>query len=174
MILSEGNIRLRAIEPHDADVLHMLLTLPELGETVVGWSGPVSIHSQLSWIEQIKPTDFRYAVEVDNEVCGVTHISPIDFKNRSANINIKFLPKYQKQGLGGRTVKLLLRFLFLELDMAVVSAGILETNSPSKRLFERAGFKLDGILRNRIFRGGKRLSVFQYSLTREEFLDESQ
>lgn len=173
MNLSMGGVTLRALEPTDALSLYSMLLLPEIEEMVVGWSGPVSLDSQRAWIQQIKPTDFRYAIEYETKMCGSAHISPIDFKNRSANINLKILPGHQGIGLGRLTVTMLTDYLFRELDMAIVTAGILETNEASRRLFERSGFKLDGTMRSRVHRGGKRLSVHQYSVLREEFLNES-
>lgn len=170
MILTDGELNLRAIEPRDADALYDLINNPEIESLVVGWSGPVSLASQEDWIERLAPEDLRYALEIRSTICGTSHIHPIDFKNRSANINIKILPGFQGEGIGARSVRLMLDYLFNQLDIVVVTAGVLEGNVGSNRLFESVGFRLDGVLRSRIYKAGRRWDLMQYSILRDEYL----
>lgn len=167
-LISEG-LRLRALEPKDADVLYTLMADPEVEAQVLGWSGPVSLASQDAWVRGIKPSDFRYGIEVEGALVGVVHAHPLDFKNRVANVNVKILPRHQGRGYASRAIRLLLQFLFLELDMHIVTAGVLESNEGSQRLFRRLGFTADGRLRDRVYKNGRRLAVLQFSLMRSEF-----
>lgn len=169
MILSDGDLRLRAIEPSDAELLYTLINDPEIESKVVGWSGPVSLASQTDWISRVRPDEQRYVVEVEGSPCGVAIANPIDFKNRSANLNIKLLPGHQDKGLGGRTIHLLTKYLFLELGMEIVTAGVLETNMRSQKLFESAGFTREAVLRSRVFKSGRRQGIVQLSILRSEY-----
>jgi len=169
MFLVDHDLKLRAIEPSDAETLYALINDPEIEAMVVGWSGPVSLASQAEWISRIRPDDFRYAVEVAGQVCGVAIVHPVDFKNRTANVNIKLLNGVGGRGIGTRTIRLLTAFLFRELDLEVVTAGVLDDNIPSQKMFLRSGFVQDGVLRSRVFKAGTRHSIIQYSILRGEF-----
>lgn len=169
MFLIDEDMRLRAIEPTDQQLLYLLINDPDVERAVVGWTGPVSLASQLDWVSRLRPDDFRYAIDVAQTPRGVAIISPIDFKNRSANIHIKLLESQRGQGLGARAVKLMLDYLFRELDMEIITAAVLEYNLPSRRLFEKCGFVRDGMLRSRIYKAGARHGVIQYSIVRAEY-----
>lgn len=168
MFLNDGDLRLRPIEPSDADILYTLINDPEIESKVVGWSGPVSLASQTDWIARVRPEEQRYVIEVEGSPCGVVTANPIDLKNRSANLNIKLLPRHQGKRIGGRTIHLLTTYLFNELGMEIVTAGVLETNTPSQKLFESAGFTRDAVLRSRVFKSGMRQGIVQYSIVRSE------
>lgn len=169
MFLVDGDLKLRAIEPTDDRVLYTLINDPGIESAVVGWSGPVSLASQADWISKICPDEFRYVVEVAEQICGVAMINPVDFKNRTANVNIKLLHDHAGRGVGTGTIRLLAGFLFRELDMEVVTAGVLENNIPSRRMFERLGFVQEGVLRSRVFKAGARQSIIPYSMLRAEY-----
>lgn len=170
MFLSDGNLRLRAIEPSDAEVLYMLINDPEIQSNVLGWSGPVSLASQAEWIARICPDDQRYMIEVDGSPCGTAMASQLDFKNRSVSIGIKLLSGHQGKGVGKRTIRLLTNYLFQELGMEIVTAGVLESNIQSQKLFESAGYTRDAVLRSRIYKSGNRQAIVQFSILRSEHL----
>lgn len=67
------------------------------------------------------------------------------------------------------SIGMLLNYCFLELDLEIMTATILETNTASRALFEKSGFRLDGVLRSRVFKGGKRVALTHYSLLRAEY-----
>lgn len=169
MNLVDEDLQLRALEPSDAQMLYALINDRDVERAVVGWSGPVSLHAQQDWIAHIQPDDFRFAIDSDGTTCGTATINPIDFKNRTANLNIKLLETHRGRGIGRRSVLLLLEYLFLELNMELVTAGVLGSNRASLSLFERIGFTRDGLLRSRVFKNGERHGIVIYSMLRTEF-----
>lgn len=169
MILTDGELLLRPIEVEDSDLLYTLINDPQIVASVVGWSGPVSRGSQSDWIQSVRPLDHRYVIEYKHEALGTAHIDSLDLRNRSANLNLKILPNGQGRGLGRRTVGLLVEYLFLEVDLEIVTAGVLESNLSSNRLFESCGFLHEATLRDRIFKQGRRQSLNLYSITQIEW-----
>lgn len=170
MILFDNVVKLRAIEEKDAEVLQEMINDPEIESEVVGFSYPVSLSQQKKWIENVTNSEtIRYAIDVSNKMIGVASISSIDFKNRTANINIKLRKNEQGKGYATRSVKLVLEYCFLELNMECVTANVLEYNNASKKIWEKLGFKLEGILRNRIYKNGKYHNLFAYSFLKNEF-----
>ena len=170
MILRDEKVVLRAIEESDAEILMVLINDPEIEGSVYGWSYPVSLVSQKKWIANMtNDTTARYAIEFEGGMVGTAIISSIDFKNRTANMNIKLLKSARGKGVAARTVGLMIKYCFEELNLHCLTANVLEGNAASSNLWLKYGFQQDGILRDRVFKKGEYHNVIAYSLLKEEY-----
>lgn len=170
MILLDDGITLRAIEAGDAPVLQAMINDPELEHSVVGWSRPVSSAEQERWIETLaEDGSFRYAVDDGSGVVGTVAVSAVDWKNRTANLNIKLLREARGKGYGARAMKLVVAYCFEELNLNCLTANVLAENDASSRLWEKLGFRLDGVLRQRVYKSGRYHDLRAYSLLREDY-----
>ncbi len=170
MLLVDNNIKLRAIEHKDATLLQEMINDPEMEKMVVGWSLPVAEHKQIEWINGLKANDMRFIIEVDGIAIGMASITGFDFKNAIANLNIKIKDgDFKGKGIGTRTIKLLIKYCYDELNLNCLTANILEYNIISQKMFEKCGFKKDGILRSRVYKMGKYHNILSYSLIRSEY-----
>ncbi|WP_295218804.1 GNAT family protein [Ruminococcus sp.] len=170
MILKDDVVLLRAIEESDAHILMNLINDPEVENSVFGWSYPVSLSSQKKWILNISDdTTVRYIIDVDEEAVGVAIISSIDMKNRTSNMNIKLLKSARGKGIATRTLSLIIRYCFDELNMHCLTANVIERNESSRKLWIKLGFNEDGILRQRIYKNGVYHNIVSYSLLKEEY-----
>lgn len=171
MILKDGDLILRAIELKDADFLREMINDPEIEYMVPGWSLPVSHQKQIEWINELKADDIKFIVQLAGVAIGMASITDFDYKNSVANLNIKIKDvKQRRKGIGTRVVRLLVKYCFDELNLHCLTANILEYNIASQKLFEKCGFKRDGILRNRVYKKGKYHNIYAYSLLRSEYL----
>lgn len=170
MILFDECIKLRAIEEEDALVLQEMINSPEIEYSVVGHSFPVSLAEQRKWIQGLSDNQVvRYAVDNGKGIVGMASISAIDMRNRTANLNIKLREQEQGKGYASRAVKLMIRYCYQELGLICLTAQILERNEKSKKLFEKLGFRLDGVLRSRVYKNGERHNLMAYSLLKDEY-----
>lgn len=170
MILRDEVVLLRAIEENDAEILMDLINDPEVESSVCGWSYPVSLSAQKKWISNLhNDTTVRYAIDIEGKIVGVAIISSIDMKNRSANMNIKLLKSARGNGFAIRAIKLIVSYCFDELNMHCLTANVIERNVDSSRLWEKLGFRRDGLLRDRVYKNGNYHNVIAYSLLKEEF-----
>ena len=64
----------------------------------------------------------------------------------------------------------ILRWAFENFGLNQVEACPIQGNSPSIRLLERAGFKLEGTLKERIYFGGKFLDQYYYALLKNDWV----
>lgn len=172
MILRDDKVLLRAIEEDDAAVLMDLINDPEVENAVYGWSYPVSLASQKKWIANLSnDSTVRYAIVFDEKTVGVAIISSIDMKNRTGNMNIKLVKAARGKGVATRVVKLMIQYCFDELNLHCLTANVIERNSESRKLWEKLGFRQDGILRDRVFKNGKYHNAIAYSLLKEEYYE---
>ena len=170
MYLIDELVTLRGIEKEDASVLHEMINDPEMESQVVGWSFPVSMEQQLAWINNLQTDkNIRYAVDAGNGIVGTAIISSIDYKNGTANLNIKIAKDQRGHGYASHAVKLMIGYCFNELNLHCITANVIEDNESSRKLWEKFGFVADGVLRSRVYKMGKYKDIIAYSLLREEY-----
>ncbi len=172
MILLDEQITLRAIEEGDAPILQAMINDPELEHAVVGYSRPVSLAEQQRWIRSLAGEEgFRWAIDTEEGMVGTAGVSAVDWKNRTANLNIKLLREARGRGYGTRAMALVTVYCFEELDLNCLTANVLAENAASCRLWEGLGFRLDGVLRQRVYKGGCYHDLRAYSLLRKDYYE---
>jgi RimJ/RimL family protein N-acetyltransferase len=80
---------------------------------------------------------------------------------------------FWSKGYGTDTMKVCLRYAFLELGLQRVSLGVFEYNPRAVRSYEKAGFKLEGRTRYDAHREGKRYDSLWMGILREEWLQKN-
>lgn len=173
MIIQGCQIVLRAISLKDAKMLKELINDPDTEKMLGGSSFPVSLESQEKWIlAQDGRTDVLRCIiaEKENEDVGLGTVilSDIDYRNGTAQAHIKMDKNARKQGYGTDALKTILEYAFNEMRLNCVYANVLAYNEPSQKLFEKLGFQRDGILRSRVFKAGKHVDMYAYSLLKGE------
>lgn len=170
MELIDNELKLRAIECGDAKLLQEMINDPAIESMVVGWSLPVSQQKQMDWINSLKPEDMKFTIQLEQNAIGMASITGLDYKNSTAGLNIKIKSsEHKRKGLGTRIIKLLVNYCYLELNLNCLTANVLDYNIASQKLFEKCGFKQDGVLRSRVYKGGKYHNIIAYSLLRNEY-----
>jgi RimJ/RimL family protein N-acetyltransferase len=77
---------------------------------------------------------------------------------------------YWGKGYGTDAMKLCLQYAFMELGAQRVSLGLLEYNARALKSYEKAGFKLEGRMRQEMLREGKRTDTLWMGILRDEWL----
>ena len=67
-------------------------------------------------------------------------------------------------------MKLCLQYAFMELGAQRVSLGLFEYNARALKSYEKAGFKLEGRMRQEMMREGKRTDTLWMGVLRDEWL----
>lgn len=65
--------------------------------------------------------------------------------HRHSEIGIEIAKAYQGQGFGTEAINWTLKFAFEEAGLHKVNIGCFEYNTEARRLYERLGFKVEGI-----------------------------
>ncbi len=107
-----------------------------------------------------------------NKPIGVTSLINIDFKNRNAECIIDIGDKASwGKGYGTESMKLLLDYSFLEMNLHRVSLRVFSFNNRAIKLYEKVGFQQEGISRESIFREGKWHDIIHMSILQEEYVE---
>jgi diamine N-acetyltransferase len=151
MLLENKNIKLRAPEPEDLEVLYEWendTALWPVGCTLV----PYSRYDLKLYISSSKDLyeskQLRLLITVKPDPGAVGTIDLYDFEphHRRAAVGIMIDREHQKKGLAGDALSLFCEYAFSFLKLHQIYAYIPVDNEPSKRLFARCGFKETGIL----------------------------
>ena len=133
----------------------------------------VSMSASESWIQNQTANDnvLRCIIERDKEGIGLGTVvlSDIDQKNGTAQIHIKLgVENCRGKGFGTEAVNTITEYAFSEMRLNCIYAEVLEYNTASQKLFEKCGFQRDGLLRERVFKGGKYINIVAFSRLKED------
>lgn len=168
------HIVLRAISEADAPLLLQMINDPDTERMLGGSSVPVSMSAQQSWIQrQASNSDVLRCIIADRSAVeaglGTVILSDIDRKNGCAQVHIKLgTENCRGKGYGTDALNTIVAYAFNEMRLHCIYADVLEYNVASQRLFEKCGFHKDGILRDRVFKGGTFVDVYTYSRLKED------
>jgi len=143
------NIKLRALEPSDADLLYQWENDHKLW-TISNTLAPISrfvleqyiLNSQLD-IYQTRQLRLMIDNNTDDPICTV---DLFDFEpaHRRLGIGIYILEKERNKGIASEALDLLIAYCFNTLMVKQIFCNITPDNTNSIALFEKKGFRLIG------------------------------
>lgn len=125
-------------------------------------------------LKDIRQSHDRYIFAVrqknDNKLIGVTGFENILWNNGTAVIYIGIGDNSCRgKGFGREALELTLEFGFQELNLHRIQLNVLSYNSPAIKLYEKVGFKREGVYREFIHRDGQRYDMYLYGILRPEW-----
>lgn len=122
----------------------------------------------IDFILNSNPNDtFAYSIDVDGRAVGsIGAFRQRNIHFRTAELGYYLSEEYWGRGIMTIAVKQICEKLFSETDILRIFAEPFENNAGSRRVLEKAGFQLEGILKNNAFKNGKVLNMALYSYTR--------
>lgn len=135
---------------------------------------PKSRLELLEWIKESGSSNRSYSFGVrtieEDEMIGYVELSSIQWWNGVANLGIGIgNKKYRGNGYGREALTLLLDFAFEELNLHRIQLNVFSYNKPAIGLYERLGFKREGVYREFIHRDGHRWDMYLYGILEEEW-----
>lgn len=103
---------------------------------------------------------------------GTVQLTAIHAVNKSAEFSILIGDKnYWSKGAGSFSTKAMLTHGFANMNLHRIFLTVLEANTRALTLYEKMGFKQEGILREAIFKSGAYHSLILMSVLNSEFQD---
>ncbi len=152
-------VTLRAMTRSDMQMICDMFNDPFLEDVVVGWSFPLSIEQQNAWFDRNINSDgknFRFVIETPEDgAVGIATLTNIDWKNGTATHGIKLANKEKRtKGIGTDTVMAIMRYAFDELGLHRLDGSWFDSNTASKRLYTKCGWKAEGVKRECVYKHG--------------------
>lgn len=170
-----GNrIYLRAMELSDMELYRTDMNLPETEMAVGGWSYPVSSYQQEKWFESAagNKSNQRFTIcdkETDKPV-GMINLVNIDMKNGVAFSGIRLFGNENKgKGYGKDAVFAIMEYAFNQLRLNRLEGSILVTNEPSKILYEKCGWVVEGKKREAVYKNGRFVDELQVAILKSDY-----
>ena len=158
MILQQGKLKIISTASDDPELRELaqdLAVLQNLSETrLYPPNMPLSMVSR---------------IEHENKLIGEIGFRTIKWFNRKAEITILISPEHQNNGYGKQALLMLMKFAFKKMNLYRLEAEVIDYNDKGKSLFEKAGFVLEGRLRDAKYNNGKYYDVLRYGLLKHEY-----
>jgi len=103
-----------------------------------------------------------FFITTNNKVIGSVSLFEI-IKNHKAKIGYWVGKEHRGKGLGTEALKLITKYGFKEYKLKRITANVFIYNKSSARALEKAGFKLEGILRKNRFKNNKYIDDLFYA-----------
>jgi RimJ/RimL family protein N-acetyltransferase len=168
-------VRLRAIEPEDADTFHAWNLDSETARQLDYVWPPGSLARQRAWAqraatEEVKDDRIECAIENGEGVLvGSIHAHSTDRRTGTFSYGVAVRAEHRGQGYAADAIRILLRYFFEELRYQKVTASVFACNPASIRLHEKLGFQVEGRLRRMVYTGGRYYDLLFFGMTAEEF-----
>lgn len=167
-------VRLRAIEREDIKAFHQYVNDPEVTRGLSIYL-PMSLADEEAWLNAQRPQDEKpLAIEIRKgknwKLIGNCGVFGIDFVNRGGELGIIIGEKSEwDKGYGAEAMTLLLRHGFETLNLHRIFLRVYADNVRAVRSYEKAGFMLEGRLRDAVYKHGRYDDVLIMSVLRSEW-----
>ncbi len=170
-------VTLKPVKAKDADELFPLVYKTAVTETIQ-WDGPSSLQQLRAGLEERElqtrngtKHQFTIVESFSGKKIGSIDLRPDEDESYRGDMGLWIGIPYQGKGYGTAAVKLILRYGFEKLEMEKIEATIFAGNTASRRIFEKAGFTLEGTIRKCIKKRGQFLDEWLFGITKEDFQD---
>lgn len=107
------------------------------------------------------------SVRVDGEIVGnITVEQKEDVFVKDVELGYLLLPRMWSRGIMSEAVRRICEIAFKELDIVRITGQVYEPNAASRRILEKNGFELEGILKKAVFKEGKIWNLCVYGKTK--------
>ena len=135
---------------------------------------PTSIEKTQKWFSNVvfdnSKVNLSIVDRITDELIGMTGLLNIDRINHHGQLYITIgNKKYRGKHLPDEVIPLVLEYGFTELELKKIYLYTLPNNERARHVYERNGFKQDGILRQQVYCRGKQQDLYVHSILKDEF-----
>lgn len=176
--LTLDGVRLREIERSDLPMLRRWRNQYDVRRATREYRLLTDLNQE-QWFQGLHkspPDAIMFVIEVEDPVtsqwcsvgaCGLCYI---DWKNRHAELSYYVGDEGSRgHGVGGKVLSTLFQYGFGELGLHHIWGEVYEYNEAALRSDEKAGFQVEGKVRNRVFRDGKFWGSYMVGISEEEW-----
>lgn len=132
---------------------------------------PATVEKTQQWFDQNRDNDQRvdFTFLSDGEIVAMSGLAPIDLKARHAQFYVMVHPDKHGKGIGKKVSFWTYNFGFDQRELNKIYLYTNDDNQKAYAIYEKAGFKLEGVLRQQKWKNGRLLNRRFYGMLREEW-----
>jgi RimJ/RimL family protein N-acetyltransferase len=135
---------------------------------------PISLADQAAWFgaQRARSGELNFAVTtLVGELVGTISLIGIDGRNRRAELGRVLVgeSRQRREGFGKEMTYLALAYAFDHLNVQKVHCEVIAENSPARQLYDKFGFKEEGVLRHHVFKAGRYSDVALLALFEQDW-----
>jgi RimJ/RimL family protein N-acetyltransferase len=168
-------VKLRAYKKEDLKSCVEFINDPEVKQNLTpGIPFPFKYEDELKWYDSLNPMSeksYSFAIETLEEemYIGGLGINSVDWKNSVAVVGIFLGKDYFNLGYGTDAMKIIIKFIFEQMNINKIKLFVYSFNKRAIRTYEKTGFRVEGVLRQEIFRNGEYHDEIIMGLLREDW-----
>ena len=155
-------VYLRAFEPEDYKLTYTWRQDDEIANMIGGNRHFISKEREKLWVEN-KSTDDKNGIYLaiclkeNQQMIGYCSIINIDLRNQKADLGGTIIGdrNHWGKGYGTEAQKLMLCYCFQELPLHKVYGFALQGHKVTEKMMLSLGFKIDGVLRDEVYKNGR-------------------
>ena len=174
--LETERLRLRRISGADYDDWLAVWHSPGALDYLIDFDGRPQgevARAIIDWTERIarEKSGIRWAITLkpDDRMIGSCGFHLYQRRDSRAEIGYELHADYWRRGIMTEAAQAVLQFCFDELAVHRLEADVVEGNAASAALLRKAGFTLEGVWRERVFKRGAFHSLWQFGLLAPEY-----
>ena len=132
---------------------------------------PLEYNNTLNWYKKNMNNNDRLdcTITYKGKFAGLIGLLNIDSKNKKAEYYICIDYNFARRGIAFEASNLLITYAFNELEINKIYLYTEKENIKAQKLFEKIGFKNEGLLIDDIIYNGKKISRYTYGLCRSNY-----
>jgi RimJ/RimL family protein N-acetyltransferase len=172
-------IELRALTSKDMETTVRWNNQTDVKFLYAGHPFPVNIEMEYEWYNKVlrsnvPTTVFGIELISEKKLIGISVLRNINLINRKAEFAILIGDTEERgKGYSKAATILTLKFGFDMLGLNKVYLFVQSSNNSAIKLYEKTGFKVEGIFRQSVFKNGKYEDEIIMSILKEEFVSDS-
>ncbi len=168
-----SKIYLRPLDLADAPTLTTWLNDPEVTRYLL-MHRPLMLLAEEAFLRKMSEDESNIVLGIvvrePEQFIGVTGLNHLDTRNRHVQFGIFVGEKSAwGKGYGTEATRMMIRYAFDTLNLNRVSLHVHEYNERAVRAYQKAGFRMEGRLRQETFREGRYWDTFVMAVLREEW-----
>lgn len=164
-----NRIYLRALEIEDYKISIKWRNDDGIWDMLGGTKYFVSSAYEKKWVEDViynsKDVKLAICLKENNRYIGNVYMTNIDSLRQSCHSHILIGERdCWGKGYAREALMMAIEYMFKERNMHRIQATVLESNKQSLRMHEKCGYKIDGLLRDSVYKDGRWQNQFVMSL----------
>lgn len=178
IIIETDEFTLRPWKDSDAERLATLANNNKISDFLRdGFPCPYSIDDAKGFIylsRQAEVNFIAFAIEIEGNVAGsIAAYFKDDVHRKNMEIGYFLGEEYWGKGIMADVIRCMARYVFRNFDIVRLYAEPFASNVASRKTLERAGFRLEGVLKNSIIKSDVVQDSCIYAILKEELKEES-